>query len=753
MRGRVFGGSYVPPLMFRPDALIHTQGGWLVLRLHSLSILVALGLLTACTSGAPAAEDVPSQPSSHVLQRAPLRMPPTLQLFPSSLDFGAQEVGTTSAPQMATVRNTGSDPLYLGDGSITGPFLVSPSGPLTVPPGATQELSVTFKPTTEGSSSGTLVYSSNDPFNSRVTLFLAGQGVPPIEVSPTSLDFGEQRVGTTSASRSVTIRNASSASFTVTGISTTAPFAVSAASTPFTLAPGASRVVSATFNPTTAGSVSGTLTLSTDAPSSPSVSIPLAGRGVKPTLSVSPSSLDFGEQRVGTTSASRSVTVRNTGTSALALSALTLSSGAFSLSPTTIPLTLEPGTSREFALTFSPTSVGAFTGTLGLTSDDPDAPSASVPLAGVGVEAKPELEVSSSRLDFGASNVGSSDVLRELRFRNPGDTAVTLASATIDGTAALDFTLGASVSFPLTISAGATVTLSPSFSPRAVGSREARATFGLEGAAQDSVEVVLVGEGTSPLVAVTPGRLDFGTWRVGDTVAPLSLRLQNTGTGPLTVPTVALGGADGARFTLSLPSLPLTLAPGAFLDVPVTLTPDAVRTFSATLGVESDDASQPRVEVPLVGKAVASALSLESTSWDFGSVAVGTRSEPRTLTVTNVSSTPRTVARVQSTSAAFEVEGLQGNTLEPGASATFRVLFHPEAAGVVSGEVRLTLQGESTADAVLAVNGTGTTTSSVPVSGCSCNSGGGTGMAASLALLALLALSGRRTRGAARSTR
>ncbi|HEX8818996.1 MAG TPA: choice-of-anchor D domain-containing protein, partial [Archangium sp.] len=172
---------------------------------------------------------------------------------------------------------------------------------------------------------------------------------------------------------------------------------------------------------------------------------------------------------------------------------------------------------------------------------------------------------------------------------------------------------------------------------------------------------------------------------------------------------------------------------------------DAVRTFSATLVVESDDASHPRVEVPLSGKAVGSYLTVEPLSWDFGGVEVGTQSEPRTFTVTNASSSPRTVERVQSTSTAFVVEagGLQATPIAPGGSATFRVFFRPEAAGPASGEVRLTLQAESTADGVLAVSGTG---SLEPATGCSCNSNGGTAGAATLALLALVLLAGRRAR-------
>lgn len=719
----------------------------LVLRLNPLTIIVFLGLLTACSSAVPAAEDVTPQPSSHARQGAPLRAASTIQVFPTSLHFGDQRVGTLSTPLQVTVRNSGTEDLFVSDSTLTGPFSVSPTGPLALAPGASQELQVTFGPTTAGASEGTLVLSSNDPFNPRLTVFLAGQGVTPIEVSPTSLDFGEQRVGTTSVSKRVTITNTGSGNLGITGISTTPPFTVPSPSAPFTLAPGGSQELLVTFRPTSEGDFAGTVTLSTDDPASPSVTIPLSGKGVKPVFAVSPTSLDFGTQRLGTTSPARRVTVRNTGSGSLSVTGIS-TSAPFAASPT-VPFTLTPGASQEISVTFSPTTAGSFSGTLTLTTNDPDWATVTISLSGLAV--KPDLEISPSRLDFGASNVGVSAALLEVRFHNPGDRELGISSVSFSGAAALDFSAAPSVSFPVTVSPGGTVTLALRFTPRAVGAREAQATFTLEGTAEGSAVVELVGEGTSPLVAVTPGRLDFGTQRMGDAFAPLALRLQNTGTGPLSLRHVALSGADAVRFSLAPLSLPLTLAPGAFTDLTVTLTPDAVRTFSATLVVESDDASQPRVEVPLSGKAVRGSLALEPTSWDFGRVDVGTRSEPRTFTVTNVSSSPRTVERVQPASAAFEVEAgaLQGATLEPGGSATFQVVFHPEEVGAVSDDVQLTLRMESTPDAVLAVEGSGR---GLPRgdsgAGCSCNSGGGTSMAASLALLALLALSRRRPRAA-----
>ena len=608
-----------------------------MVRLNPLT-LIALGLLAACSSDVTKTEAVTPQPSTHTRQGAPLLAASTLEVFPSSLDFGEQPVGTTSAPQNVRVRNTGTEDLFIGELTPAAPFAVSPTGPFALPPGSFQEISVTFRPTTAGDIESPLSFSSNDPTNPRVTIFLTG-------------------------------------------------------------------------------------------------------RGLKPAVTVSPSLLDFGEQQVGTTRP-LVVTVKNTGNEPLLISSVTTSGAVFSVTPRET-FTLAANETRTLSVTFSPTAEGAFTGTLTLTTNDPDRPTVSISLAGTAT--KPDLEITPTRLVFGASNVSVSAPHQEVRFHNPSATELRVSSVSFSGTAALDFSVPPPSSFPVTVSPGATVTLPLRFTPQAVGARQAQATFTLDGTAQGTAAVELVGQGTSPMVAVTPDRLDFGTLRRGDASAPLAVRLQNTGTGPLTLSRVALTGADAARFSLATLSLPFTLEPGASKELTVTLTPDAVRTFSATLVVESDDASHPRVEVPLSGKAVGSYLTVEPLSWDFGGVEVGTQSEPRTFTVTNASSSPRTVERVQSTSTAFVVEagGLQATPIAPGGSATFRVFFRPEAAGPASGEVRLTLQAESTADGVLAVSGTG---SLEPATGCSCNSNGGTAGAATLALLALVLLAGRRAR-------
>src|SRR5207244_7597849 len=105
---------------------------------------------------------------------------------------------------------------------------------------------------------------------------LSGTGTvptPAVSLSPTSLDFGVQPVGTTSAPQSVTLTNSGDGPLSISSISLSGAnpvsFAIAGGGDSGDLAPGASRNISLTFSPPTAGSHSASLSLSTNAPGSP----------------------------------------------------------------------------------------------------------------------------------------------------------------------------------------------------------------------------------------------------------------------------------------------------------------------------------------------------------------------------------------------------------------------------------------------------------------------------------------------------
>jgi uncharacterized repeat protein (TIGR03803 family) len=112
---------------------------------------------------------------------------------------------------------------------------------------------------------------------------------PVVTLSPTSLSFSGQPVGTTSAAQEVTLTNSGNASLTFTAISTTGPFAITPSgttcSTSNPVAASASCTVAVTFVPTAGGPASGVLSFTDNASGSPQI-ISLSATGQDFSLAV-----------------------------------------------------------------------------------------------------------------------------------------------------------------------------------------------------------------------------------------------------------------------------------------------------------------------------------------------------------------------------------------------------------------------------------------------------------------------------------
>ena len=228
------------------------------------------------------------------------------------LAFANQPLNTTSAAQTITLSNTGNATLTITSVSITGTnpgdFAQTKTCGTTLAAGANCTISVTFKPTVAAARSATISVTDNAG-GSPQTVPLSGTGTSPAaQLSPTSLAFGVQVINTTSSSRAVTLSNTGNSTMSITSIAFTGTNAADFARTTTcgaTLAAGANCSISVTFRPTATGSRTANLSVSDNAPGTPHT-IPLTGTGTA--VTVSPTSLTFTSQAVGTTSAAKAVT-------------------------------------------------------------------------------------------------------------------------------------------------------------------------------------------------------------------------------------------------------------------------------------------------------------------------------------------------------------------------------------------------------------------------------------------------------------
>jgi hypothetical protein len=288
---------------------------------------------------------------------------PQAALSPSSLDFGDQDIGTSSNPLSVTLANTGNVDLLISNvSSSPSQFTVAGLTSTTIAPGKQAAYSITFSPSAAQPYSGSLSFTTNGAAAASVPL--AGKGRNRVSVSPGSLAFGTQVVNTTSASQMVTVTNAGNSNLVISGVAISpAQFAFTGPATT-TLASGAGATYTVSFTPALAQSYSGnlTFTMNTNAPP-----VSLAGTGIPssgpPQASVSPASLSFGNQLVNTASAPQPVTVTNTGGSNLVINSVTISPSQFAFAGPS-STSIAPGAQATYNVTFTPTALQLFSGSL-----------------------------------------------------------------------------------------------------------------------------------------------------------------------------------------------------------------------------------------------------------------------------------------------------------------------------------------------------------------------------------------------------
>ncbi len=214
----------------------------------------------------------------------------SIQVSPAALDFGAVPLGS-SQTRTTTVTNAGNsnctvNSLALAGGSELALGSSVPAPPVTLIPGESLAVAVTYTPNDVGSDAGTLTIGSTDPGQPTVVVSLAGSGVATpsacsVSVNPLALDFGQVSVGS-QATLSTTVTNNGASPCTVNwqmSAATSADFAFSAggANQPATVQPGGNVNIAVVYSPSNAGDDSGSIQVSSNDPSGPVVAVSLTG--------------------------------------------------------------------------------------------------------------------------------------------------------------------------------------------------------------------------------------------------------------------------------------------------------------------------------------------------------------------------------------------------------------------------------------------------------------------------------------------
>lgn len=536
----------------------------------------ATGSITL-TDGAPNSPQTISLAGSGVASNA------TLTLNPGSIAFGNVVVGSNSS-QTVTVTNTGNSSATITQVSASGTgFSVSGiTVPITLNAGQSATFSAVFDPTAAGNASGSIsvTSSASDP-----TVALTGTGTQgALSSNPVSVNFGALLVGS-SGTVPITLSNSGTASVTISSDSVSGPtFSISGLTTPMTLNAGQNTTFNAKFSPTASGSLSGSISITSNAPGSPlAISLSGSGTATQPQLTISPTSIAFGNVNVGS-NASQTVTLSNPGNGALTISAASASGTGFSLSGLTLPATINPGGNTTFTAQFAPTAAGSASGSISITSNAPGSP-ASIPLTGTGLQA--QISANPTSVAFGNVTTGNTNTT-PVKITNGGTATLTISSATVTGT-------GFSISGltpPVSINAGQNTTFNVAFAPNSAGSVNGSISLA-NNAPGSPLAIPLSGTGVAATLSLgtSPSSVTFPNIQVGSNNSQ-NVTLTNTGNSNITISSVT---TTGAGFSASGVSNGTTLTPNQTATLSVTFSPTAAGAASGSVSVASNATGSPTV--------------------------------------------------------------------------------------------------------------------------------------------------------------
>jgi hypothetical protein len=536
---------------------------------------------------------------------------PTGQLSanPASVAFGSVSVGSNKLQQV-TLTNSGNAAVKISNLTETGAgYIVSGvTTPVTLNPTQSTTFTITYAPAAAGTTSGSVKIAS-DASNSSLTINLSGTGLQAgLTVAPTSFNFGSIVDGQTK-SQSFTLTNTGTASLTVAQLSVNgAGYSVSGLSTPASIAAGQSIAFTAQFAPTTAGTLSGTVSISSNAPGSPSM-VALTGIGVAASVSMAaaPTSVSFGTINAGTSS-SKSVTLTNKGNSSLTISQLTVNAKDVSTSGITTPLVLTAGQSATMNVSFKPMSSETVTGNISVSAQGT---STVIPVTGSGVQSG--ITATPSSAAFGNDPVGTA-VSQTIQITNNGTGLLTISQINVSGNGFSTNTLA----LPVVLTAGQSATFNVQFLPTSAGAVSGAVSV-ISNAPSSPSTIALSGTGISSTQTLSLNSTNLSFGNVDDGASSTkSVTITNTGNANVQVSQIS---SSGTGFSLNGVSAPIALTPSQSLSFNVVFSPTVSGSSSGSVTVSSDATGSPAM-ITLSGTGVPAGAHTVGLAWNPSSSTV-----------------------------------------------------------------------------------------------------------------------------------
>jgi len=550
-----------------------------------------------------------------------LGTPTPINIYPPVLDYETLEVDSDRTLE-ATVTNPVDLPLTLVVGGDT-PDPFTPDT-ITIPPFGTARVNTKYLPRALGNMGARLEVRSCEDCTPSVVELKGNSVANAFVFEPAPVPFDQIPVHERTESRT-RARNITWRPVTIAKLDTSdRAFVPLSKPEGSTVAPGEELEVKMEFAARFSGPNVGDLTMHYASDKERRAQVILDARGGRPTLAVTPVSLDFGELPVGG-KVEKVIRITNAGSNGnLSFTGVraTGASGQFNVDvPTrgtqrytwsggTWPnlesggLTIAPGNDAlELKVYFEPKAEGNWSATLYVRSDDMFSPERAITVTGRARASGPcvyEL-LPQPALDFGNVVPGRGAVLG-FYFRNPGRAECAVKDIHISNDGGGAFTMpggrltGGVVLYDTAFSAMV------SFRPPSEGSFTGELKMTVNNPSYPTVTLPLKGVSQASCLVATPGYVDFGPIRYDCAAQPRKTLISNRCSTPVTVSEVEIGNGTSRQFSLLTPlTSPRTLQPGEGFEVEVGYARNVHGQHYTPMYVRSDTEQHPFL-IPLLAE-------------------------------------------------------------------------------------------------------------------------------------------------------
>ena len=335
---------------------------------------------------------------------------PQISLSSTTVDFGTITVGNT-AQKSIFIKNTGTASLKVDSIITNNPAYSIDKKNLTLTPGDSQEVKLTFTPDDTTVFNGNLnIYhnASGSPSIINLTGRGTSKAMAVIALSTTFINFGSVIVNN-NLQKNFFVKNTGTAELVIDSITNNNNTIFSVNPSKFNVASGDSQEVKVTFTPTDTSVFNGRLSVFHNASGSPGI-INLSGKGTSKAIAIinlSESKIDFGIVTINK-KLQKLFLVKNKGTATLLVDSMSINNSAFSID--SVKFNVAPGDSQEVKVTFTPKDSITYNAVLNIFHNASGSP-AIINLTGKGtLQNIPIISLSKETLNFGEVTINNSSI-------------------------------------------------------------------------------------------------------------------------------------------------------------------------------------------------------------------------------------------------------------------------------------------------------------------------------------------------------